>query len=166
MKMNNPVLILGAGISGLGAAYKLSCNGRQTVVLEKDTTYGGLCGNFTIDGFRFDRFVHFSFAKDEQVNRIFMDGAGEVFRHVPNAYNLYQGIWIKHPAQNNLYPLSQKMKDAVVRDFLSRPTDIDSSQIENYDQWLRLQFGHFFAEHFPIPYTKKYWMTEAKDLET
>lgn len=24
----------------------------------------------------------------------------------------------------------------------------------------------FFAEHFPIPYTKKYWMTEAKDLET
>ena len=85
---------------------------------------------------------------------------------VANAYNLYQGIWIKHPAQNNLYPLSQKMKDAVVRDFLSRPTDIDSSQIQNYDQWLRLQFGHFFAEHFPIPYTKKYWMTEAKDLET
>lgn len=166
MKMNNPVLILGAGISGLGAAYKLSCNGQQTVVLEKDTTYGGLCGNFTIDGFRFDRFVHFSFAKDEQVNRIFMDGAGEVFRHVPNAYNLYQGIWIKHPAQNNLYPLSQKMKDAVVRDFLSRPTDIDFSQIQNYDQWLRLQFGHFFAERFPIPYTKKYWMTEAKDLET
>ena len=120
---------------------------------------------YHIDGFRFDRFVHFSFAKDEQVNRIFMDGAGEVFRHVPNAYNLYQGIWIKHPAQNNLYPLSQKMKDAVVRDFLSRPTDIDSSQIQNYDQWLRLQFGHFFAEHFPIPYTKKYWMTEAKDLE-
>lgn len=91
----------------------------------------------------FDRFVHFSFAKDEQVNRIFMDGAGEIFRHVPNAYNLYQGIWIKHPAQNNLYPLTQKMKDAVVRDFLSRPTDIDSSQIQNYDQWLRLQFGHF-----------------------
>ena len=53
MKMNNPVLILGAGISGLGAAYKLSCNGQQTVVLEKDTTYGGLCGNFTIDGFPF-----------------------------------------------------------------------------------------------------------------
>ena len=95
----------------------------------------------------FDRFVHFSFAKDEQVNRIFMDGAGEVFRHVPNAYNLYQGIWIKHPAQNNLYPLSQKMKDAVVRDFLSRPTDIDSSQIQKLRPMVTASIRSIFLQN-------------------
>lgn len=54
----------------------------------------------------------------------------------------------KASGPNNLYPLSQKMKDAVVRDFLSRPTDIDFSQIQNYDQWLRLQFGHFLQNVF------------------
>lgn len=63
-------IILGAGISGLGAGYSLAQNGNNPIILEKDETYGGLCGNFTIEGFRFDRFVHFSFTKDEKVNKI------------------------------------------------------------------------------------------------
>lgn len=162
----NKIIILGDGIAGLGAAYKLKQNNQPCTILEKDDTYGGLCGNFTINGFRFDRFVHFSFAKDEDVNQIFKEGAEDIYRHTPNAYNLYHGIWIKHPAQNNLYPLSQSVKDAVVKDFLERPSNIDTSTITNYEQWLKLQFGNYFAEHFPIPYTKKYWMTEAKNLET
>lgn len=98
----NKIIILGAGIAGLGAAYKLRQNNQPCTILEKDDTYGGLCGNFTINGFRFDRFVHFSFAKDEDVNQIFKEGAEDIYRHTPNAYNLYHGIWIKHPAQNNL----------------------------------------------------------------
>ena len=49
--MTNPIIVLGAGIAGLGAAYKLSKENQCIIVLEKDDTYGGLCGNFTIDGF-------------------------------------------------------------------------------------------------------------------
>lgn len=62
--MTNPIIILGAGIAGLGAAYKLSKDNQHIIVLEKDDTYGGLCGNFTIEGFRFDRFVHFFFFEE------------------------------------------------------------------------------------------------------
>lgn len=159
-------IILGAGIAGLGANYALVRKGKEPILLEKDNTYGGLCGNFIIQGFRFDRFVHFSFAKNREVNEIFNASVHDVYRHLPNAYNLYHDRWIKHPAQNNLFPLSEKEKEAIVKDFLARPRDVDSYSIENYDQWLRMQFGNYFAEHFPIPYTRKYWMTEAKDLET
>lgn len=165
MKINNPILILGAGIAGLGAAYKLSCNRQQSIVLEKDSTYGGLCGNFTIEGFRFDRFVHFSFAKDEEVNRIFSAGSPEVYRHIPNPFNLYHGLWIKHPAQNNLFPLSEQEKERIITDFRNRP-DAESLVVDNYEEWLRIQYGDYFAEHFPMVYTRKYWMTEAADLET
>lgn len=159
-------LILGAGPAGLGASYRLFTKGERSLILEKNDTYGGLCGNFTINGFRFDKFVHFSFAKNDDVNRLFAEGAGEVYKHVPNAYNIYKGLWIKHPAQNNLYPLSEDEKKKVVDDFIARPKDVEMESIENYDQWLRLQFGNYFAENFPIPYTRKYWMSEAKDLET
>ena len=161
------IIIIGAGISGLGASYTLREKGLSPIILEKDYTYGGLCGNFTIaDGFRFDRFVHLSFAKDPQVVDIFNKGAGEVITHIPNPFNLENGLWIKHPAQNNLYPLPKNEKEEIIEDFKRRPEEIDLSKIKNYEEWLRLQFGNKFAERFPIRYTKKYWINEAKDLET
>lgn len=64
-------LIIGAGIAGLGASHALKQRGETSLVLEQDETYGGLCGNFEINGFRFDRFVHFSFSPYEDVNEIF-----------------------------------------------------------------------------------------------
>ena len=41
-------LIIGAGISGLGAAHALKLRGENSLVLEQDDTYGGLCGNFDV----------------------------------------------------------------------------------------------------------------------
>ena len=164
--MKNNTIILGAGISGLGAAYSLRQKGETPVVLEKDKTYGGLCGCFTIDGFTFDRFVHLSFAKDERVLNIFNTSAKRIITHIPNPYNIYNRKWIKHPAQNNLYPLSAEEKSLIINDFLCRPKNVETDKIENYEQWLRIQFGNYFAEHFPMKYTKKYWMCEAKVLET
>lgn len=164
--MNNNTIILGAGISGLGAAYSLRQKGETPLVLEKNETYGGLCGCFTIDGFTFDRFVHLSFAKDERVLNIFNTSAKRIITHIPNPYNIYNRKWIKHPAQNNLYPLSAEEKSLIINDFLSRPDNVEADKIDNYEQWLRIQFGNYFAEHFPMKYTKKYWMCEAKELET
>ena len=159
-------LILGAGIAGLGAAYTLYKLGKPSLVVEKDATYGGLCGNIEKDGFRFDRFVHFSFTKNEEVKTIFSESCCEPIKHIPNPYNIYHRQWIKHPAQNNLYPLSEEEKKVIINDFKARPV-VDATYLpENYEEWLRLQFGNYFAEHFPMVYTKKYWMKEAKELRT
>lgn len=163
MKVEN--VILGAGIAGLGASYTLHKKGSKSVIYEKDDTYGGLCGNFTIDGFRFDRFVHFTFSKNDQVNEIFNASSPEIYHHLPEAYNVYKGIWIKHPAQNNLFPLTEEEKELIIKDFLSRKS-ADDTPVDNYEDWLRLQFGDYFAEHFPMVYTRKYWMKEACELRT
>ena len=65
--MEKQIVILGAGAAGLGANYSLKQKGYNPIVLEKDETYGGLCGNFMIAGFRFDRFVHFDFTQIDDV---------------------------------------------------------------------------------------------------
>lgn len=162
----NGNLILGAGLAGLGASHALRLKGEESLVLEKRDTYGGLAGNLAIDGFRFDRFVHFSFAQEKEVNDIFL--SNEYITHIPNPSNIYNGIWVKHPAQNNLYPLLQWEKDRIIEDFKKRPSaeDIKDTKELNYEDWLRCQFGDYFAEHFQMVYTRKYWMKEARELRT
>ena len=162
--MANKIVVLGAGISGISAAYHLKSGGVDSVVYEKNSSWGGLLDNFEIDGFRFDRFVHLSFAVDEHVKEIFSKST-EFYRHIPDPFNYYEGHWLKHPAQNNLYPLSVEEKEKIVSDFENRK-DKDANEIEDYEEWLRIQYGDYFAENFPMRYTRKYWTVEARELET
>ena len=158
------IVILGAGISGLGASYAFRKKGMSSVILEKDDDYGGLCGGFDINGFHFDRFVHLSHSLDEEVKTLFRLSSPEIITHIPNPYNIYKRTWIKHPAQNNLFPLEEWEKKLIIKDFLNRPNV--SNGVANYEQWLRIQYGAYFAEHFPMVYTRKYWMKDACELRT
>jgi protoporphyrinogen oxidase len=157
-------IILGAGIAGVSASYELQKNEIESVVYEKNNSYGGLLDNFTINGFRFDKFIHLSFAKDKYVNDVFYKTP--FLRHKPLSSNYYKGVWLKHPAQNNLYPLTKNEQDRIINDFKIKKEFTNISEIKNYEDWLRIQYGDYFAENFPIVYTEKYWTVKAKDLET
>lgn len=161
--MSNNV-ILGAGIAGISAACHLKQKGENSVIFEKDNDWGGLCGFFEIDGFRFDRFVHFTFAKDEKIAELFAKSS-PLYAHPPVSYNYWRGCWLKHPAQNNLAPLPIEEKVKIIDSFVNRPRK-DAAEISDYAEWLRVQYGDYFAENFPFAYTRKYWGVEAKQLET
>ena len=155
---------MGAGIAGLSAAYHLKQKGENSVIFEKDNDWGGLCGFFEIDGFRFDRFVHFTFAKDKKIAELFAKSS-PLYAHPPVSYNYWRGCWLKHPAQNNLAPLPIEEKVKIIDSFVNRPRK-DLAEISDYAEWLRVQYGDYFAENFPFAYTRKYWGVEAKQLET
>jgi protoporphyrinogen oxidase len=156
-------LVLGAGIAGIAASYELKQHNIDSIILEKNSNWGGLLDNFEVDGFRFDKFIHLSFAKDEYVNNVFFKT--DFIKHKPLSSNYYKGTWLKHPAQNNLYPLGEEEKKIILNDFRNRK-DLAVSEISNYEEWLRVQYGDYFSENFPMVYTEKYWTIEAKELET
>ncbi len=154
------IMILGAGIAGLGAAIPARKLGLKAVIFEAKNRPGGLLDNFEIQGFRFDNAVHLSFATEPEVREIF--DKVEYFTHPTDAWNFEHDKWLKHPVQNNLYPLSVDEKVKLLKSFLDRP----NLNGNDYESWLRHQYGNDISERFPIRYTKKYWDTSASKLST
>ena len=155
------VTILGSGISGMSCAYHLDLSGVTVEVIEKDATYGGLCGNFTVKGYRFDRFVHFSFANNEYTREI-LECGNEMYHHKPESSNFSDGTWLRHPVQNNLFPLPLDEKLNIIKGFIEDRNKYIKP--ENYEEWLKMQYGDYFSENYPMKYTEKYWTVPARKL--
>jgi protoporphyrinogen oxidase len=58
------VLIVGAGATGLAAAYELQKRNVDVVIVEKAEDLGGLAGSLTVQGVPLERFYHHLFASD------------------------------------------------------------------------------------------------------
>ena len=155
------IVILGAGISGLGAALKARELNLSSTVFEARSSAGGLLDNFEVQGFRFDRAVHLSFATEAKVREIF--DRTPYLTHPADSYCFDESVWLKHPVQNNLFPLPASEKVALIESFLKRPETV---QADNYESWLRHQYGDGIAERYPLRYTDKYWATPASALST
>jgi len=155
------IAILGGGIAGISAGYHLKLAGKESIVFEKNNSWGGLCDNFTLgNGFRFDYFVHLSFTQSEYVQELFSQSS-DFITHNPISSNYYNGYWLKHPAQNNLAPLTADEKTKIIIDFINKPI---GENPKNYFEWLVLQFGEYFTANFPGIYTKKYWTIPANEM--
>lgn len=152
------VTILGAGIAGLSAAYKLNEKGVTFKLYEKRSKIGGILDNFTIKGFRFDHAVHLSFATEESVREIF--DQTPYIKHKPDASCFDNNLWLKHPVQNNLFPLSVKDKVGLIKSFINRP----EINVNNYGDWLDFQYGYKISTKYPRRYTVKYWDTKPEEL--
>lgn len=155
---NTGLLILGGGIAGISASFHANRNGIENTVLEASPAPGGLTANFNVDGFRFDNAIHMSFTKDNYVRQIF--DKTPHFKHRPDAYCLEKKKWMKHPIQNNLYPLKNNEKVKLIESFINRPTEPP----KNYKEWLYFQYGEELSNRYPIPYTYKYWGLDPQEL--
>jgi protoporphyrinogen oxidase len=155
------IVILGAGIAGISAAYHAKQYGCKTIIYEASNRCGGLLDNFTIDGFRFDKAIHLSFTKDKYVRAIF--DQTEYYTHIPNPHNYDNGLWLKHPVQNNLSPLPVNEKVKAVQSFIERPKLKDGA---NYREFLEAQYGSYISGRYPCRYTEKYWTIPPEKLST
>src|SRR5262249_22308181 len=70
--MNN-VCIIGAGPSGLAAAYEFARQGAAVTVLEKMREVGGVARTMNHDGWLFDVGPHRLFTKNEEVRQFYLD---------------------------------------------------------------------------------------------
>lgn len=153
---------MGGGIAGLAIAYFLDKEGIQSTIYEMQDRPGGLGQSFCINEFWFDYGGHVSFTKDEEIKHL-LEGNVEIQREISKATNYSNGLWIKHPVQNNLAVLPTEEKISIIKDMIERET---KEKYSNYYEWLVGHFGKYFARNYPCRYTRKYWTTDAENLET
>ena len=156
------IVVIGAGVSGLAAAHQAMLAGREVKVFEAKDRWGGLLDHFMVEGFRFDSGVHFAFSSNEAFRAVIEQT--DYLIHKPEPYNYEQGCWLKHPVQNNLYPLPVSDKVEAIKSFVERPAQTTAH--DHYRQWLDQQFGEVIAARYPARYTEKYWTVKAENLST
>ncbi|MDD4946158.1 MAG: FAD-dependent oxidoreductase [Gallionella sp.] len=156
--IENSVVILGAGIAGISAAYHLRKAGISAAVYEANATAGGLLDNFCIEGFRFDNAVHLSFATEPEVRAVF--DRTPYLTHPAVSWCWDDGLWLKHPVQNNMFPIEVAQRVELISGFVARP----NIEVKNYRDWLNYQDGEAIASRWSLPYTEKYWTVPAEQL--
>ncbi len=160
-------VILGTGMGGFGAAYRLHAEGITPVMYDKNAYYGGQTASFRFNsGFLFDIGPHISFTKDPRIQDLFAESVRQQYETVQiNLNNYWRGYWPQHPVQVHLHGLPEDVIVRVITDFVEERQGPDRP-VGNYAEWLVLSFGRTFAEFFPMQYTRKYHLTTANNMST
>ena len=161
------IVILGTGMGGFGAAYRLHGENIAPVMYDKNGYHGGHTASFRHDGgFIFDLGPHISFTKDTRIQDLFADSVDQQYETKPLKLNNYwRGYWPLHPVQLHLHGLPEDVIVKVITDFVEERQAPERS-IKNYADWLLASFGRTFAELFPMQYTRKYHLTTAENMST
>jgi protoporphyrinogen oxidase len=160
------IFILGTGMAGFGAAYRLHAEGITPMMYDKNGYYGGHTASFHDGGFIFDQGPHISFTKDKRIQDLFADGIGQMYETMQVKLNNYwRGYWPQHPVQQHMHGLPEDVIVKVINDFVEE-RQAPERPIRNYADWLLASFGQTFAELFPMQYTRKYHLTTADNMST
>ncbi|MDB5390009.1 MAG: UDP-galactopyranose mutase [Planctomycetaceae bacterium] len=101
--LQSPVVVIGAGPTGLSAAYHL---GTDAILVEQNDRVGGWCRSIEQDGFTFDFAGHIMFSNDPYVHDMYQTLLGEnVHWQNREAWIFSKNVYTRYPFQGALYGL-------------------------------------------------------------
>lgn len=157
------IVILGAGLSGLSAAYHLK---QDCEIFEKEEKAGGLCRSIHIDDFIFDYGPHILFPKEPYIAKLIKTLLGKNL-HIQSReawiYHKFCDVYTRFPFQSHLHGLPiSVVKDCVLGFFNTLLQK--SKNPKNYEEWIIWNFGKGIADYLMIPYAKKIWTVPPRKM--
>lgn len=160
-------LILGAGLTGLSAAFFLEQNYE---LAEKENQVGGQANTVEKNGFIFDYGEKFIRVPNAELEDFFIRLMGDNFfsQELKSAI-FFKGKFITYPFQENLRELPpeelQTCAKSLLENFLANQNQPDV-HINNFQDFINYQNGSYIAKEFMIPYNEKIWATSPKKMNT
>jgi protoporphyrinogen oxidase len=166
-------LILGAGPTGLGAAWRLrELDIDDFLVLEATDHVGGLASSFTdAHGFTWDIGGHVQFSHyryfDELMERAL--GPGGWLHHQRESWAWLRGSWVPYPVQYNLHRLPAAEREACLKGLEAASAAAvragpGAPPPAHFGEWIQRTFGEGLAQVFLRPYNFKVWGWPVEEL--
>lgn len=176
--MRKKILILGGGISGLSAGWKLSEKGFPVEVMEIKDEVGGLAHTVKKEGRFFDYGPHYFFSENSkllnEVKSLFREEFGEdMIQLERNVKLMFKGKFLKYPLdiKNILLeiPLYESFLIGVsylITQFIESTKKAFHKETPdyNFEIWAKKNFGSYLYRIFFKPYTENYWGISCKKL--
>jgi len=160
------VVVLGAGLTGLSAAWHAARDGVVATVLERSDEAGGACRTLSREAYRFDLTGHLlHLARDESRTLLRRLGLGGAFRrHRRRAGIALAGTVTPYPIQIHTHRLPPEIRRDCVLGFVEAWARGDGSEPASFADWVRQRFGEGFARHFFFPYNAKLFCAAPDEL--
>lgn len=163
------IVIIGAGPTGLGAAWRLNELGHANwLLLEQGTEAGGLSASVVDEkGFTWDLGGHVQFSHYDYFDRLMDDllGPDGWLNHERESWVWMRDRFIPYPFQMNIRRLPREdMVDCVtglVRLYKQGPRD---ARPANFGEWIDATFGEGLARVFMRPYNFKVWAWPPEEM--
>ena len=170
VRLDKPVAVIGAGLTGLSAAYVLHGRGVPVAVLEADAAIGGASMTVRFDGFRFDLGGHRFYTKNEPVLKLVRELLGDELLDVPRQSRIYlRGQLVDYPLRffNALSALGVLTSMGVGLSYMwEKVKGVFCPRREvTFEDWVVSRFGRRLYEIYFRPYSEKVWGVPCRELK-
>ncbi len=158
------VIILGAGLTGLSAAYHLDAQGIEYNIFEKSDRAGGLLKSVKESGYIFDHTGHFLHVSDDGFKTFLDQTIGLTsFDIIQRRSAIFShNVLTEYPFQMNLHGLPTDIIAECIEGFVKRNTRTKNPH--TFYDWVLKHFGAGFGKHFFFPYNKKILSYDLKKV--
>jgi protoporphyrinogen oxidase len=163
--MTGKIVILGAGPTGLGAAYRLKELGYNNFQMyERSPHIGGLASSFTDSaGFTWDIGGHVMFSHYKYYDDVFDKLMGKDFQlNMRECWVRMFNSWVPYPFQNNIRYLPKEITYECLMGLVEAQTKRDHKAARNFKEFMDAVFGDGIVKHFMEPYNFKVWAHAAE----
>jgi protoporphyrinogen oxidase len=156
MMARTPVVVAGAGITGLAAARELQALGQAPELLEAAATVGGLTRSMQVGGFTFDytgHLLHLShFASPAEIPYAGLEDSA--WQRISRRSSCWLGgARVPAPVQYHMGALPSPLREACIASYEGRPSGPASTG--TFRDWMVSGFGQALSEAFLIPQNEK-----------